>query len=250
MERSRPARRSAEAGRADRQPARPEVADDAGVDELAADVVQQLRSLPTAVAARVAGHLAMAGRLLEDDPDTAYAHCLAARALAARLPTVREATGVTAYRSGRFAEALRDLRAVRRMTGSAAFLPMIADCERGLGRPERALALSDDPETSRLDPAGSAELRIVLAGARRDMGQLEAALMMLRAEIDRSPDRLEEWTPRVWYAYADALLAAGDLDQAREWFSAVASVDDEGLTDAEERLTALGAAEDGTVGRG
>lgn len=218
----------------------PPVPDDVSTDELPAEVRRELRSLPAGLADRVAGHLVMAGRLLDLDARGAYEHSAAARALAPRLAAVREAAGVTAYRFGRYAEALRDLRAVRRMTGSPVHLPLIADCERGLGRPERALALAaDDPALARLDAAGQAEMQIVLAGARRDLGQLDAALMMLRAEAERRSDRVEEWTARVWYAYADALLAAGDAESAREWFLAVANIDDEGRTDAEDRLAEL-----------
>jgi len=186
----------------------------------------------------------MAGRLLDDDPAAAHEHSAAARGLAARLAVVREAAGVTAYGAARYAEALGELRALRRMTGSPEYLPVMADCERGLGRPQRALSLAEDPAVRRLDHAGQVEMRIVAAGARRDLGQIDAALMTLRAgsALDRST--VEDWTPRLWYAYADALLAAGREPEAREWFLAAASVDDDGLTDAEERLALLAAGSD------
>lgn len=222
-------------------PDAPVIADDADPAELPDDVRRELRSLPPALAERVARHLVMAGRLLEDDPAAAHGHTAAARGLAARLAVVREAAGVTAYRSARYAEALGELRALRRMTGSAEYLPVMADCERGLGRPERALALAEDPAVRRLDRAGQVEMRIVAAGARRDLGQVDAALMTLRAGSDLDRSTVEDWTPRLWYAYADALLAADREQEAREWFLAAASVDDDGLTDAEERLAVLGA---------
>lgn len=217
----------------------PRVDDDVTSDQLPEEVRRELRSLPAALADRVAGHLVMAGRLLEEDPTTAHEHSLAARGLAARLAAVREVVGVTAYRAGRYAEALGEFRAVLRMTGAADYLPMMADCERGLGRPERALALAENPQVPRLDRAGQVEMRIVCAGARRDLGQLEAALMTLRAGTDLDPPTVEEWTPRLWYAYADTLLAAGQADAAREWFLAVAGVDEDGVTDAQERLAVL-----------
>jgi hypothetical protein len=50
------------------------------------------------------------------------------------------------------------------------------------------------------------------------------------------------WTARLWYAYADALLDAGDAEGALHWFSAAADVDDEEVTDAAERAEALGVA--------
>ena len=155
--------------------------DDVTGAELSTPVRRQLSSLPDKLAERVARHLVMAGRLLYDDPESAYQHAQAARARAGRLAVVREACGETAYVSGRFAEALADLRAARRMNGSAAYLPMMADCERALGRPERALALSRDEAVARLDDAGQVEMTIVAAGARRDRGETAAALTALEA---------------------------------------------------------------------
>jgi tetratricopeptide (TPR) repeat protein len=151
---------------------------------------------------------------------------------------VREAVGVTAYRAGDFAAALTELKAARRITGQPDQLPLLADCERALGRPDRALAVVADPDRARLDRAARVELTIVAAGARRDLGQPDAAVLALQgAELDS--DAVEEWTVRLWYAYADALLAAGRRDDAITWFTAAATVDEEGETDADERLTEL-----------
>ncbi len=44
----------------------------------------QLKGLPEKLAARVARHLAAAGMLVDEDPETAYQHTLAARARASR----------------------------------------------------------------------------------------------------------------------------------------------------------------------
>ena len=118
----------------------------------------------------------------------------------------------------------------------------MADCERGLGRPERALALAGTPEAARLDAAGRIEMRIVASGARRDLGQLDAAVVTLQVPELKSP-KLQPWTGRLRYAYADALLAAGREDEARDWFSRAVDADPDGLTDATERLEEL----DGTV---
>ncbi len=217
---------------------RPAVDDDADPGELPDLVRRELRSLPPALAEQVGKHLVMAGRLESGDPEAAYEHGRAARELASRIAPVREAAGVTAYRAGRYAEALAELRAARRMTGLPDYLPMMADCERGLGRPHRALALAGERDAARLDRAGLVELRIVAAGARRDLGQLDAALMTLQGP-DLEPAVVEDWTPRLWYAYADALLASGRTEEALEWFRAAAEVDDDDLTDAEQRFLAL-----------
>jgi tetratricopeptide (TPR) repeat protein len=201
-------------------------------------VRRQVSSLPDRLAERVARHLVMAGRLLEEDPDAAHQHARAARARAGRLAVVREACGETAYFAGRYSEALAELRAARRMNGSPAYLPMMADCERALGRPERAIALSRDPAADRLDDAGRAEMTIVVAGARRDRGETAAALTTLAAAPLHSPARAP-WVARLRYAYADALLEARRVEDAVEWFHRTVAADVDAATDAAERLAAL-----------
>jgi hypothetical protein len=151
---------------------------------------------------------------------------------------VREAVGETAYAAGEWAEAIAELRTARRMTGDDSGLPMLADAERALGRADRALRLAQSPEAAALNPEARAEMVIVEAGARHDLGQLDAALVTLQDfGLDRTP--VQPWSARVWYAYADLLLAAGREDEAREWFAAAAEVDAEGSTDAGERLLEL-----------
>lgn len=203
--------------------------------ELDRNVAQQLRGLPEKLAARVARHLVAAGMLLEDDPKTAYQHTLAARARAARIAVVREACGEAAYAAGEFAEALSELRAAKRMNGSQDYLPVMADCERALGRPDRALALSRSPAVVNLEPDLKAEMTIVEAGARRDMGEVDAALRVLENAPLRSKTRAD-WVVRLRYAYADTLLAAGRPEDALEWFHRTIAIDSDELTDAEERV--------------
>jgi hypothetical protein len=113
----------------------------------------------------------------------------------------------------------------------------MADCERALGRPQKALAMADDPSVGSLPPAARVELLIVTSGARRDMGEPEAALRML--EVGELSGAVRPWTGRLRYAYADALLAVGRDDDAREWFARAADADPEGETDAAERLLEL-----------
>ena len=151
------------------------------------------------------------------------------------MAVIREAVGVAAYAAGEYATALTELRAAARISGSTEYLPMMADCERGLGRPERALALAASADASTLDRDGKVELLIVAAGARRDLGQPEAAVLTLQVPALRSRAR-GEWLARLRYAYADALLEVGRTDEARSWFAQAAVVDPEGITDAAERL--------------
>jgi tetratricopeptide (TPR) repeat protein len=201
-------------------------------------VRSQLRTLSKLNAEKVARHLVAAGRLVDEDPAAALQHARAARALGARVAVVREAVGETAYAAGEWTEAIAELRTARRMTGDDSALPMIADAERALGRADRALKIAQSEEAQALEPAERAEMRIVEAGARHDLGQLDAALLTLQdSGLDRTST--QPWSARVWYAYADLLLAAGREDEAREWFVAAAAADQDGSTDADERLLQL-----------
>jgi tetratricopeptide (TPR) repeat protein len=201
-------------------------------------VSEELRSLAPANSETVAKHLVMAGRLIDEDPELAYQHAKAAQRTAARVASVREACGLTAYAAGHYAEALAELRAARRMSGSQQHLPVMADCERGLGRPERALAVASSDEAKQLDHQGQIEMRIVASGARRDLGQLEAAVVTLQVR-ELSDSRIHPWTARLRYAYADALLAAGRNEEALGWFRRAADADPDGETDAAERVDEL-----------
>ncbi|MEU0519064.1 hypothetical protein [Streptosporangium sp. NPDC006007] len=175
----------------------------------------------------------------EDDAERAYEHTKVARRFAARIGVIREAVGIAAYRAGHFAEALSDLRAARRMTGSDAFLPIMADCERGLGRPERALDLVRSKEAERLDRAGKIELAIVESGARRDLDQKDAAVITLQRLPELRDTRPHPWSARLAFAYADALADAGHEDPATEWFGRAMAFDEDGETDAAERYAEL-----------
>lgn len=192
--------------------------------DLSRDVRQQLRTLPDKVADVVAQHLVMAGRLLDTDPEAAYQHAHAARSRAARLAVVREASAEAAYATGRYAKALAEFRTVRRMTGSVDYLPVIADCERALGRPERALQAAAEPAARQLDTAGRVEMAIVAAGARLDLGQPAAAVHDLAKMARELPDRGRS-ASRLRYAYARALLAAGQDEAAKQEFGRAAAAD-------------------------
>ncbi|MCK6212144.1 hypothetical protein KZX45_16500 [Georgenia sp. EYE_87] len=143
----------------------------------------RLRTLSKNNADLVARHLVMAGRLIDADPATAYEHAQAAMRRAGRVDVVREALAVTAYATGNYAEALRELRTVRRLSGIDAHRPMEADCERGLGRPERALAVVADSDPASLSEHDRVELAIVASGARADLGETEAGLHVLESSL-------------------------------------------------------------------
>ncbi|MGW2595273.1 hypothetical protein ACWCXC_34075 [Streptomyces sp. NPDC001515] len=214
------------------------IPDDVTGHEIDPDVRQELMSLPKTLADDVARNLVMVARYIDEDPDQAYAYSRIALRLASRVAAVREAAGFAAYATQKYAEALAEFRAARRMTGSVELWPVMADCERGLGRPERALAMAGEPEVQKLDKAGQVEMRLVAAGARRDMGQLDAAIVTLQSS-ELASSAVHAWTPRLRYAYADALLAAGREDEAREWFGKALEADKDGATDASDRLAEL-----------
>jgi tetratricopeptide (TPR) repeat protein len=172
---------------------------------------------------------------LDSDPERGYALAQAAKRLAARVGVVREACGIAAYRTSRWAEALSELRAARRMTGRDEYLPIMADCERALGRLDRALALVREANTEGLNRAMQVELHIVESGIRRDQGLGDAAVLVLQVP-ELTSGRLRPWSARLFYAYADALLSAGRADEARAAFARAAAADTRGETDAADRL--------------
>lgn len=198
----------------------------------------QLRTLSKENAEGVAQHLVMVAELLDTDLEAALAHAETAVRRAGRVPAAREALGLVAYRMGDWARALSEFRTVRRLSGSSHLLPLMVDCERGLGRPRKALELAQSDEARTLTYDERIELAIVTSGIRRDLGQLDAAAAGLSDLARRvSPHRAS--APRLYYAYADALLTSGDEQGAREWFAKAAEADHELTTDAAERLDEL-----------
>lgn len=221
---------------AERGPADPHIADDVRAEELDPGVLNELRTLPEGLAEIVARHLVAADRALaEDDTETARAHVTAAKRRAGRVAAVREAVGVTAYLAGDFAEAIAELRAVRRMSGGLEYLPMMADCERGLGRPQKAVDLIREVDLRSVDADLRIELLLVLAGARADLGQVDAATVVLKVpELTRLPKG--DARARLQYAYASFLREAGRDEEADLWLRHAADSDINGITDAAGEL--------------
>ncbi|MGB8208898.1 MAG: hypothetical protein WCF69_15030, partial [Mycobacterium sp.] len=95
------------------------------------------------------------------------------------------------------------------------------------------------PEVAQLGGDEADELRIVAAGARADLGQLEQALKVLSTpQLD--PARTGTIAARLFYAYAETLLTLDRSDEALQWFLRAAAADVEGVTDAEDRVSELG----------
>jgi tetratricopeptide (TPR) repeat protein len=220
------------------RPQGPPIPADIEAKQLSPEIRGELTTLDRATADVVARHLVAAGELLDGDPEAALAHARAARARSGRIAAVREAVGIAAYYCGDWAQALAELRAARRMGSKSPLLPLIADCERGVGRPERAIELARTPEAAQLAGDDADELRIVVAGARSDLGQHEQALAILSTpQLDST--RTGQTAARLFYSYAETLLALGRNQDALQWFINAAAADAEGVTDAEERITEL-----------
>lgn len=199
----------------------------------------ELRALPKDLATVVMAHMMAAGELIESDPALAQAHAMAARRRAARLPLVREVAAETAYANGDYATALAEYRAVARMTGNDDYLPVIADCERALGKFDQALRTIRDAHQADLDEVQQVELVLVEAGLRDDMGQRAESLRLLREAIR---DRLgpKESQARLRYAYANLLQQEGNDDDAVRWFEASQALDVDADLDSDDRLRDLG----------
>ncbi len=220
------------------RPPEPPVPEDVVPQDLDPAVRRDLLTLDRTNSDTVARHLIMASRLLDEDPQRALEHARAARQRAGRISVVRETAGIAAYNAGEWTEALSELRAARRMSGNTTLLPLIADCERGLGRPDRAIDVARSEEGRGLAGDEATEMRIVEAGARIDLGEFDKAVVTLQSG-GLDPSESGTGPARLFYAYGTALHAAGRVDDAITWFMNAAAADIDDVTDAEFRLTEL-----------
>jgi hypothetical protein len=194
----------------------PEVPEDVQARDLDKVARNELKSLSKDNADWVAKHLVMASRLIDEDPELAHAHALSAARRAGRIGVVRETLAITAYETGDYALALRELRTFRRISGSDEQLPLMVDSERGVGRPEKALELGRSVDRSTLTPATQVSLAIAMSGARLDLGSPELALGELEIpQLD--PDRAFSYSPALYDAYAEVLSELGRDADAALW---------------------------------
>ncbi|MDX6341744.1 MAG: hypothetical protein QOH87_1882, partial [Trebonia sp.] len=214
----------------------PRIPDSVTDDQVSREVRDELGSLSLDRASTVGRYLIAAE--LATDPEQGYRYAQAAKQMAARVGIVREVSGIMAYKSGRWAEALTELQAGRRMTGRNDYLPLMADSERGLDRLDRALDLVHSAEAKRLPRAAQIELRIVESGIRRDQGLADAAVLALQVP-ELTDGKQRPWSARLFYGYGEALLAAGRTEAAREAFSRAVVADEDEQTDALARLDEL-----------
>ena len=196
----------------------PLIPDEITAEELPLPVRVQLKTLTEENAERVARHLAMVGLLIDQDPELAHAHAMAAVARANRIALVHEFAGATAYATGDFALALRELQTHRRISGSNEQIAIMVDCERGLGRPDKALAEGRAVDRAKLTAETRVNLAIALSGARLDKGEKELALAELEiAELN--PSKVHDYSVPLFYAYAECLKDLGRDKDAAKWAS-------------------------------
>lgn len=194
--------------------AEPSIPADVEARELEASARRELRGLGRLNADNVARHLVMAQRLLETDPELAYQHARYAASHAGRVAVVREAAGIAAYLSGHYQDALRDIRAARRLSGRDLHRAIEADSERALGNLGRALKAAEGANPHELDDLEEAEIAMVVSGVRHEMGQTELGLIVIEEAIlmfrgDRETAR------RLHSVRADRLEELGRIEEAQ-----------------------------------
>ncbi|GEM_PF-2022083 len=194
----------------------PEIPDEITEKDLAYPARVELKTLTKENAEFVARHLAMAGMLIDSDPELAHEHALSASRRGGRIPVVRETLAITAYTTGDFALALRELRTYRRLSGRDDQLALMIDAERGLERPERALELGRSVETAKLPADQRVNVAIAMSGARLDLGQPDLALAELEVpELNRA--KAFSFSPSLFHAYAEVLEELGREKEAATW---------------------------------
>lgn len=204
--------------------------------ELPGEIKSELRTLPEGLANFVAKHLVAANMFLEDDPTLAHQHALAAKTgSATRIAAVREVVGVTAYGVSDWALALSELQAAKRISGQIQLLPLIADCYRALGKPEKAIEILESRQTGKLSVEEYCELLLVAAGSRKDQGNIDAAMSLLKNKVMISGNPPFS-AARLRYFYAELALEKGDKKSAIEWFKRCGDLDSQDELGSSEML--------------
>ncbi|WP_240949045.1 primosomal protein [Microbacterium salsuginis] len=196
----------------------PIIPDEVTAKDLHPSARNELKTLSKENADQVARHLAMAAQLIDEDPELAHQHALSASRRAGRIAVVRETLAITAYATGDYGLALRELRTYRRISGKDDQIALLVDSERGVGRPDRALETGRAVDRASLPTPVRVELAIAMSGARLDLGEPDRALRELDIpELD--PDRAFEWSPALFSARAAVLEELGRAEEAERWRS-------------------------------
>lgn len=191
----------------------PKVPDEVQPGDLERGARGELRALGRANAENVARHLVMVQRLLNEDPQAAYEHARYAASHAGRVAVVRETAGIAAYLAGHYSEALREIRAARRLSGLDLHRAIEVDCERALGHLDKALQAAQAADPRQLDEIERAELAMVVSSLRHDMGQTDLGLIIIEDAIRARPSD-SETLRRLHSVRADRLEELGRHQEA------------------------------------
>lgn len=180
---------------------------------LSTDDRERLRGLSKEHAENIGLHILAAYTLEERDPELALEHAKWVAHQASRIDFARETLAFVAYRQGDYKLALREFRTAFRMNGFLDYLPFIADCERGMGEPKKAIetAMSDDAKYLRGE--SKAEMFLVYAGALGDLELWDKAIEIVHT-LGRSKGLAGEYRMRAVQAEQYFLEQAGRSDEA------------------------------------
>lgn len=204
---------------------------------LSPDDKQRLRGLSKEHAENIGLHILAAYTLEQTDPAAALEHARWVAKQASRVDIARETLGFIAYRQGEYALAERELRTAMRMNGELDYLPFIADCERGLGNPDKAIEVALSEEASHLKGEPKFELMLVFAGAYADKDNFDQALKIVRT-LKRVKNLPGEYRMRALQAEQNFLDLAGQVEESEALDNQVAALEDQFAEPDQEDLEA------------
>lgn len=197
----------------DRRPGEPKMPAGLEWSMLTKDERERLRGLSKEHAENIGLHILAAFSLEESDPAWAMQHAQWAAKQASRVDFARETLALVAYRQGDYRLALREFKTAFRMNGYLDYLPFMADCERGLGEPKKAIELAQSDDAKKLQGDAKAEMFLVYAGALADLGMWNQAIEIV-GTVAHSKGLPGEYRMRALQAQQYFLEEAGRSDEA------------------------------------
>lgn len=199
----------------DRRPDEPKMPKGMEWSMLSKDERERLRGLSKEHAENIGLHILAAFALEESDPELALEHAKWVARQASRIDFARETLAFVAYRQGDYKLALREFRTAYRMNGFLDYLPFIADCERGVGEPKKAVELALSDEGKQLHGAPKVEMFLVYAGALGDLEMWDKAIEVVHT-VGRSQGLPGEYRMRAVQAEQYFLEEAGRSKEAEQ----------------------------------
>lgn len=163
--------------------------------------------------------------------------------LSAQLPEVsaiRRVAGFSAYRMGRWREAIRHFEAYDPFAEDGEHLPALMDSLRAIGKRRVVMERWEDVRQRAGDPDVVAEARMVVAGTLADDSKIADAIeLLMLAGAGKAVRNPAGRHLRQWYAIGDLYDRGGDVAGARQYFMRVYAVDPQAY-DVADRLEAIG----------